>query len=164
MFIFNLFVLALKSPIRGKVNLVIIDVNYTLEVIQWYFQMKCNREVPQEEVWNNSSFERLWTKILWVFLVECSINWATKPHTRSKLRINPLVVIIPWSKTWFISFVAHTIISYLVICDFIAHLFECPTDIWRCRLVLSQILIFFRLLQLWGSLWTSFVIMEGCHK
>lgn len=54
MFIFNLFVLALKSPIRGKVNLVIIDVNYTLEVIQWYFQMKCNREIPQE-AWNNSS-------------------------------------------------------------------------------------------------------------
>ena len=54
MFIFNLFVLALKSPIRGKVNLVFIDVNYTLEVIQWYFQMKCNREIPQE-AWNNSS-------------------------------------------------------------------------------------------------------------
>ena len=161
MFIFNLFVLALKSPIRGKVNLVIIDVNYTLEVIQWYFQMKCNREVPQEEVWNNSSFERVWTKILWVFLVECSINWATKLHTRSKPRVNPLVVII---HTFLCGRKDPTIISYLVTCDFIAHLFECPTDIWRCRLVLSQILIFFRLLQLWGSLWTSFVIMEGCHK
>lgn len=63
----------------------------------------------------------------------------------------------PLNKSWFIPFVAHTFLygskdptttSQLVTCDFRVHLFQCPTDIWRYKLLLNQILIFFRLLKL----------------
>ena len=97
MFIFNLFVLALKALLGERSIYVIIDVNYTLEVIHWSSQMKFNREILREEAWNNSGFDTVWTKAPWVFIVECSTNWTKKPHTRNKPIITPLVAIIPWT-------------------------------------------------------------------
>ena len=107
MFISNLFPLALKSPNRGKVNLVIINVNYTLEVIQWYFQIRCNREIPQEEAWNNLSFDRVWTQSSvsvpsWMFY-QLSYK-ATHQEQAKNHSISGNHSLI---KTWFIPYVAH---------------------------------------------------------